>query len=67
VLDSYGRTIFNIANNELLGASGFFRWDGNASDGSKARIGYYMVKVEVFDATGVVRVFKKRLAIASRF
>jgi hypothetical protein len=67
ILDAHGRSIFQVANNELLGTSGFFRWEGNCSDGNKARIGYYMVKFEVFDATGVVRVFKKRLAIASRF
>ncbi len=67
ILDSHGRAIFQVANNEVLGTSGFFRWDGNSADGRKARIGYYMVKFEVFDATGVVRVFKKRLAIASRF
>jgi hypothetical protein len=67
VVDAYGHMIYNLANNELLGTSGFFRWDGNHVDGRKARVGYYMVRFEVFDATGVVRLFRKRLAIASRF
>lgn len=67
VIDSYGRLIYTIANNELLGTSGFFRWDGNQTDGQKARVGYYMIRFEIFDATGVVRQFKKRVAIASRF
>jgi hypothetical protein len=67
VVDAYGRMIYNLANNELLGTSGFFRWDGNDVDGRKARVGYYMIRFEVFDATGVVRLFRKRLAIASRF
>jgi hypothetical protein len=67
IVDAYGRMIYNLANNELLGTSGFFRWDGNDANGLKARVGYYMVRFEVFDATGVVRLFKRRLAIASRF
>lgn len=67
IVDSYGREICKIANNELLGTSGFFRWDGNRSDGTKARVGYYYVRFEIFDATGVVKLFRKRVAIASRF
>jgi hypothetical protein len=67
VVDAYGRLIYNLANNELLSTSGFFRWDGNDEDGHKARVGYYMVRFELFDATGVVRLFRRRLAIASRF
>lgn len=67
ILDSYGRHVYTLGNNEILGTTGFFRWDGNDVNGHKVRVGYYMVRFEVFDATGVVRVFRKRLAVASRF
>jgi hypothetical protein len=67
VFDASGRMIKELANNALLGTEGFIRWDGDREDGSKARIGYYMVWFEVFDTSGTVRTFRKRLAVASRF
>jgi hypothetical protein len=67
VLDANGRMIKELANNALLGTEGFIRWDGDREDGSKARIGYYMVWFEVFDTSGTVKTFRKRLAVASRF
>lgn len=63
VLDPQGRLIRQIASNELLGAKGFFRWDGDLENGSAASIGYYMVWFETFDAAGMVQVIRKRLAI----
>lgn len=67
VFDANGRMIKELANNALLGAEGFIRWDGDREDGSRARIGYYMVWFEVFDTAGTVKTFRKRLAVASRF
>lgn len=67
ILDSNGREIKRLANNELLGTSGFIRWDGDQNDGTKARVGYYMVWFEVIDPAGSVKTIRKRLAIASRF
>ncbi len=65
ILDQQGRLIKVIANNETLGYSGFFRWDGNTDDGSKARMGYYIVWIDLFDETGVVNTFRKRVIVAS--
>jgi Lamin Tail Domain len=67
VYDDRGHLIKQIANNALLGTEGVLRWDGDRDDGQKARTGYYMVWFEVFDETGVVKTFRKRLAIVSRF
>lgn len=66
ILDQTGRLIKTIANNETLGFDGFFRWDGDRDDGSKARLGYYVVWFEVFDLSGAIRTFKKRVVIAAR-
>ncbi len=63
VLDAQGRLIKTLANNETLGYEGFFRWDGDRDDGSRARVGYYVVWVEVFDAIGSVTIFRKRVVI----
>ena len=63
ILDAQGRLIKTLANNETLSYEGFFRWDGDRDDGGRARIGYYVVWVEVFDSTGSVNVFRKRAVI----
>jgi hypothetical protein len=67
VIDSDGRMIKEIANNELLGTEGFFRWDGDTQQGTKARVGYYMIWFEVFNSAGEINVLKRRVAIAGRF
>ncbi len=63
VVDHQGRLIKEIANNETLGYDGFFRWDGDRDDGSKARMGYYFVWFEVFDLTGTMKTFRKRVVV----
>jgi len=67
ILDPYGREIKRIANNVLLGTEGFFRWDGDREDGQPARIGPYMVLVQIFSEDGLVRTKKLRIAIAGDF
>jgi Flagellar hook capping protein len=65
ILDAEGRLIKEIANNQTLSFEGFFRWDGDRDDGTKARMGYYTVWVEVFDLTGMVKTFRKRVVVSS--
>jgi hypothetical protein len=66
IIDAQGRLIKTLANNVLLGTTGFFRWDGDTDDGAKARTGYYVVWLEVFNGNGKVETFRKRVVIASR-
>ncbi|HEV8515929.1 MAG TPA: lamin tail domain-containing protein [Cyclobacteriaceae bacterium] len=63
ILDAQGRLIKTLANNQTISSEGFFRWDGDRDDGSRARIGYYVVWVEVFDSGGSVNIFRKRAVI----
>jgi hypothetical protein len=67
VFDSNGNEVKTIARNELLSAEGFFRWDGDRNDGTKARIGSYLIHLEVFDATGVVKTYRRRVVVSTRF
>jgi len=64
ILDRQGRLVKPIANNESLNFSGFFRWDGDREDGSKAGPGYYIVWFEVFDLSGMISTFRKRVVMA---
>lgn len=66
IIDGNGRMVNEIANNEVLGVSGFFRWDGVQQDGTPARSGYYLVWFEVFDLKGNVNTYRKRVVIANR-
>lgn len=63
ILDAEGRTIKTMANNETLGYEGFLRWDGDRDDGTPARVGYYVVWFEVFDTSGMLKLFRKRVVI----
>lgn len=66
ILDHQGRLIKTLANNEVLGTEGFFRWDGDRDDGGRARAGYYVAWLEVFDANGKVNTFRKRVVVSFR-
>jgi len=63
IVDHQGRLIKEIANNETLAFEGFYRWDGDRDDGSRARMGYYFVWFEVFDLGGMVTTYRKRVVI----
>lgn len=67
IFDAQGRMIKHLANNDVLGTEGFYRWDGDKEDGTRARIGYYFVWFQVFNAEGAVKTFRKPVAIAARF
>jgi len=64
ILDQQGRQVKELANNETLGYEGFFRWDGDQDNGNKARLGYYVVWIEVFNANGIVKTFRERIILA---
>jgi Lamin Tail Domain/Bacterial Ig-like domain len=64
IANQQGRAIKELANNETLGFDGFFRWDGDRDDGTRARMGYYFVWFEVFQLDGQVKTFRKRVVVA---
>jgi hypothetical protein len=63
IVDLQGRVIKEIANNETLALDGFYRWDGDRTEGDKARRGYYFVWFEVLDLDGSVKTYRKRVVI----
>ena len=67
VFDSQGRITKRICRNQLLGAEGFFTWDGTTEDGRKAAVDYYIVLAEVFNLSGEVKAFKEKVALGARF
>ena len=63
VFDVQGRPVKAVAENVLLGREGFFRWDGDRNDGSRALPGYYVLWFERFDPYGHTETFRKRIVI----
>ena len=66
IYDARGRLIRNLVNNELLGNSGFFVWDGITNEKQKARIGTYVIYVEVYNINGDLKSFKKTCVLGGK-
>lgn len=67
IFDANGNLIRRLSENKLIGTNAFFTWDGTKDDGSRARIGYYMVLTEIISAEGRVSYIKDKVAIGGRF
>ncbi|MFI5219913.1 MAG: lamin tail domain-containing protein [Bacteroidia bacterium] len=68
IFDSKGRLVIDLIKNQLLGTGeGSFIWDGITDENEKARIGIHVIYLEVFNAEGTVKKFKKPVVVATRF
>ena len=59
VYDTMGRMVTIVANNELLGTEGSLSWNGKSSSGRALASGIYLVYMEVYDAKGNIKTFRK--------
>ena len=66
IFDANGRLVKNLVQNELLASTGSFKWDGLLEDQTKARIGIYVVWVELFSTDGMVRREKQICVLAGK-
>ena len=67
IYDQNGRLVRNLVRGELLSTTGFLRWDGETNSGTMARLGYYVVLFEVYDANGHSEIIKKTVAVGRDF
>ncbi len=63
IYDLAGRLVKRLVNNELLGTNGFFRWDGDTDDGSKAPVGVYIIWLQLFHPTEAKTITEKRVCV----
>jgi len=62
--DSQGRMVSVLANNEKLASSeGELRWNGKGSSNRSLTSGIYIIYMEVYDTSGVVKKFKKTVVV----
>ncbi|HYW34049.1 MAG TPA: lamin tail domain-containing protein [Balneolaceae bacterium] len=67
IYDRYGRKIRRLANDQPAPIEGSLVWDGLKDDGSRNRIGIYIVVFKAYDSTtGAKKVFKKTVVLARR-
>lgn len=66
IYDRNGRLIKRLKRGELLGVEGAYSWDGLTDDRRKARIGVYIIYIEIFDAKGNVSSLKKTCVLAGQ-
>jgi hypothetical protein len=54
IFDSQGREIRQLVNNETLSISGTYQWDGTNGEPARARIGIYVLWIELFQPDGTI-------------
>lgn len=64
IFDANGRLIRRLLRNELLPVNGLYKWDGSHADGHKARIGIYVVQVELVNPDGTVERWQESCVLA---
>ncbi|MEM9337484.1 MAG: lamin tail domain-containing protein [Bacteroidota bacterium] len=67
VFDGAGRVIKRLLEGALLATSGFLRWDGLTDSGTIARLGYYLVKFEVYDSSGNSEEYQETVVVGRDF
>ncbi len=66
VFDAQGRPVRKLLDNQTLAGAGSFKWDGATDDGQKARIGIYVLWIELFRPDGSTEQRKETCVLAGR-
>ncbi|HHH50463.1 MAG TPA: hypothetical protein ENK52_05755, partial [Saprospiraceae bacterium] len=66
IFDANGRLVKDFLHNELLGTSANFKWDGTTNEGIKARLGIYIIWIELFQPNGELRQLKRTCVVAGQ-
>ena len=67
IYDQAGRLEKLLVNNQLLGTSGSFVWDGTNDNGGKVNVGIHIIYFELIGGNGEILSFKKPVVVATRF
>ncbi|SFC07791.1 C-terminal domain of CHU protein family protein [Flexibacter flexilis DSM 6793] len=67
IYDDQGRLVRRLAQNQLVGSEGFYTWDGAFDNGQKARIGLYMMLMEITEPNGHKASYKESVAVGAKF
>ena len=63
IYDHHGRLVMTLAEGISLASQEFIRWDGTTNKGQMARLGYYVIVLEIFDSNGHSEVIKETVVV----
>lgn len=66
IYDIAGRPVRRLVQNAMLSYTGSWTWDGLNDNRQALPIGPYVVYVELFNLTGIKKVFKKKIILARK-
>lgn len=68
IFDRYGRIVRHLVNNKIAGSEGAVIWNGLKDNGTKSRIGIYIIFIQAYNSShGGDQTFKKEAVIARKF
>jgi len=67
IFDTEGRRVSHLVRNQTVGQEGFYTWDGIIDDGTRARVGIYIIVMESTDIQdGKVDRMKGKCVVAAK-
>lgn len=66
IFDSCGKTVKYLINNELMGTKGTWTWNGLNDNNEKAKIGIYVIYIEIFNKNGNVETKKMTCVLSEK-
>ena len=67
IYDTHGRLIRSLVNGVLLAYEGTFQWDGADDAGNRAKVGIYIIVLEIYNPAGDVQRMKRTCVVAGTF
>ncbi|MCU0450877.1 MAG: lamin tail domain-containing protein [Bernardetiaceae bacterium] len=67
VFDAQGRPVRQLLNQQTLAPGAFLAWDGLTDQGQKARTGYYLLQVELFNLNGGTQRLQLKAVVGAKF
>lgn len=66
IFNAQGYLIKKLMQSEVLGTKGVIKWDGDTESGSKVQTGIYVLFIELVNANGERKEFKKTIVAATK-
>ncbi|MDN3668727.1 lamin tail domain-containing protein [Echinicola jeungdonensis] len=66
IFNTGGHLIKKICQNDILGQSGIYTWDGTNLKGQKVRPGYYILWAEIINLNGEILPIKKTIIVGGK-
>src|SRR5690606_17158201 len=66
IYTDHGRLVKKLLRNQSLASQGTIYWDGLSDANARLPIGMYVAVIEVYNANGVRKIFRKSFVLAAR-